>query len=172
MSNDEKDKRKKQDEPAPEEEIPDVEPKGAEEDWKDKYLRTLAELDNMRKRGERERASARKFALEALMRDLLPVLDSLEFAAEAEGDADAIREGIKMSLADALRVLQSHGLESIEAHGESFDPRFHEAIGMRPHEELEPGRVVEEERKGYKLHERVLRPSRVHIVIAPPEQEG
>jgi len=139
------------------------------EDYKDKYLRVLAEFDNMRKRGERERATARKYALEGLMRDLLPVLDSLEFAATAEGDADAIREGIDLALTGALRVLQSHGLETIEAHGEVFDPRFHEAIGMRPHEELEPGRVAEEERKGYLVHERVLRPSRVHIVIAPPQ---
>jgi len=139
------------------------------EEYKDKYLRILAEFDNMRKRGERERAAARKFALEALMRDLLPVLDSLEFAAAAEGDAAAIREGIHIALADALRVLQSHGLETIEAHGEVFDPRFHEAVGMRPHDEIEPGRVAQEERKGYLIHDRVLRPSRVHIVIAPPE---
>lgn len=138
-------------------------------DYKDRYLRVLAEFDNMRKRGERERAAARKFALEALMRDLLPVLDSLEFAAAAEGDADAIREGIQLATTSALRVLQNHGLETIEAHGESFDPRFHEAVGMRPHDELEAGRVAHEERKGYVLNERVLRPSRVHIVIAPAE---
>jgi len=165
--------KKKQDpeepriEPATEEELARIEATADNEDWRDKYLRSLAEVDNMRKRGERERAAARKFALEALMRDLLPVLDSLEFAAEAAGDADAIREGIQIALADALRVLQSHGLETIEAHGQTFDPRFHEAIGMRPHDELEPGMVAEEERKGYKLHDRVLRPSRVHIVIAP-----
>ena len=155
-----------------ESDLPEQTPAGEAEvvdDYKDKYLRILAEFDNMRKRGERERAQARKYALEDLMRDLLPVLDSLEFAAEAEGDADAIREGIHMSLASALRVLQNHGLETIEAHGEVFDPRYHEAIGMRPHEELEPGRVAEEERKGYLIHDRVLRPSRVHIVIAPPE---
>ena len=139
------------------------------EDYKDKYLRVLAEFDNMRKRGERERAQARKYALEGLMRDLLPVLDSLEFAAEAEGDADAIREGIHMALSSALRVLETHGLETIEAHGEVFDPRFHEAIGMRPHDELDAGRVAEEERKGYLIHDRVLRPSRVHIVIAPQQ---
>ena len=137
------------------------------EDFKDKYLRTLAEFDNMRKRGERERISARKYALEGLMRDLLPVLDSLEFAASAQGDADAIREGIEIALAGALRVLQSHGLETIVSHGEVFDPRVHEAIGMMPHDEFEAGRVAVEHRKGYLLAERVLRPSQVHIVIAP-----
>ncbi|MEM8883471.1 MAG: nucleotide exchange factor GrpE [Planctomycetota bacterium] len=145
-------------------------PAPAEENWKDQYLRCLAELDNMRKRGERERASARKFALEALMRDLLPVLDALEFAAAAEGDAKSIREGVQMALDSALRVLQSHGLETIEAHGESFDPRFHEAVGVRPPEgDLKPNTVALEERKGYSLNERVLRPSRVHIVMAPPQ---
>ncbi len=137
------------------------------EDFKDKYLRTLAEFENMRKRGERERISARKYALEGLMRDLLPVLDSLEFAASAQGDADAIREGIEIALAGALRVLQSHGLETIVSHGEVFDPRVHEAIGMVPHDELEAGRVAVEHRKGYQLADRVLRPSQVHIVIAP-----
>ena len=150
-------------------EQPKIEAEAPVEDWKDKYLRMLAELDNMRKRGERERESARKYALEALMRDLLPVLDSLEFAAAAEGDADAIREGIDLSLRDALRVLNSHGLETIEAHGETFDPRFHEAVGMRPHPELEAGKIAQEDRKGYRLNDRVLRPSQVHIVIAPPE---
>ncbi|MHC4451776.1 MAG: nucleotide exchange factor GrpE [Planctomycetota bacterium] len=163
-------KKKKKDDPkieaATEEELQQIE---SPEDWKDKYLRTLAEFDNMRKRGERERASARKYALEGFMRDFLPVLDSLEFAAAAEGDAEAIRKGLEIALTDALRIMQNHGLETIEAHGETFDPRFHEAIGMRPHEELEPGKVAEQERKGYMLNERVLRPSRVHIVIAPPQ---
>ena len=155
-----KDKKKKE----AVEETPEV-----VEDFKDKYLRVLAELDNMRKRGERERISARKYALEALMRDFLPVLDSLEFAAVAEGDANAIRRGIELSLKDALRVMQSHGLESIEAHGEMFDPRFHEAVGMRPDPEMDPNTVAHVERTGYKLNERVLRPSSVHVVIAPPQ---
>ena len=152
------------------ESLPDgVQPVEENLDYKDKYLRVLAEFDNMRKRGERERAAARKFALEALMRDLLPVLDALEFAGAAEGDAEAIREGIQLATTSALRVLQSHGLETIEAHGEKFDPRFHEAVAMRPHEELAPETVALEERKGYVLNERVLRPSLVHVVMAPPE---
>ena len=140
-------------------------------DYKDRYLRVLAEFDNMRKRGERERTAARKFALEALMQDLLPVLDSLEFAGAAEGDAEAIREGIQLATTSALRVLQNHGLETIEAHGAHFDTRFHEAVAMRPHPELEPHTVILEERKGYVLNERVLRPSRVHVVMAPPEEK-
>lgn len=169
MSKKKQDREEPRIEPATEEELARIEATAENEDWKDKYLRALAEVENMRKRGERERASARKFALEALMRDLLPVLDSLEFAAGAAGDAAAIREGIEIALADALRVLQAHGLETIEAHGQTFDPRFHEAIGVRPHEELEPGMIAEEERRGYMLHDRVLRPSRVHIVIAPQQ---
>jgi len=154
----------------PEESLPEgVQPIEENLDYKDKYLRMLADVDNMRKRGERERAAARKFALEALMRDLLPVLDALEFAGAAEGDAEAIREGIKLATTSALRVLQNHGLETIEAHGAHFDPRFHEAVAMRPVPELEANTVALEERRGYVLNERVLRPSLVHVVMAPPE---
>ena len=147
------------------------EPEVVEEttDWKDKYLRTLADLDNMRKRNERERDLHRKYASEGVIRDLLPLLDALQFGADAAGDADAIREGLCLAHADAMRILIAYGLEPIEALDQPFDPRWHEAVGMRPDSEKPPGTVVLEEQRGYRLHDRVLRPSRVHISVAPPE---
>jgi len=141
-------------------------------DWRDKYLRTLAELDNMRKRNEREREQLRKFASEGLLRDLLPLIDTLAYGCEAEGDAKAIREGLRMAHDDALRVLVEHGVEPIEAVGLPFDPRWHEAVGMRPADTGQaPGTVIAEERRGYRLGDRVLRASRVLIAVAPPAPE-
>jgi len=139
------------------------------EEWREKYLRTLAELDNFRKRTERDSGHVRKYALEGFLRELLPVLDALHMAAGAEGDAKAIREGVVLALNDAKRILGEKGVEEIEALDELFDPRWHEAVGMLPAEGRPPGTVVKEERKGYRVHDRVLRPSRVHISMQMPE---
>lgn len=142
-------------------------PEGAQdaaEVWRDKYLRTLAELDNYRKRMEREREQGRAYALEGILRELLPVLDDLELAAAAAGDSEAIREGIEVALRRACNVLEGKGLELIESVGQPFDPRFHEATGVVPAGDDQPaGTIVSEVRKGYRLRERVLRPSRVQI---------
>jgi molecular chaperone GrpE len=141
------------------------------EDWREKYLRVLAELDNFRKRSEREREQSRQYASEGLARDLLPVLDALQMARGAEGDADSLREGVGLALDDALRVLKDRGVETIEAdEGELFDPRFHEAVGMAIDPERKPNTIFKVERPGYRIKDRVLRPSRVHIVIPPPKQ--
>lgn len=140
-----------------------------ETDWQDKYLRTLAELDNFRKRTEREREQVRRYALEGFLRQLLPVLDALGLAADAAGGAKAIRKGLKMALSDLRRLLGDHGVEEIEALEQPFDPRWHEAVGMVPADENPPGMVVKEERIGYRLGDRVLRASRVHITVALPE---
>ena len=142
------------------------------ENWQDKYLRTLAELDNFRKRTERDRVQQRQYANEGLMRDLLPVLDALEMARTAEGDAEAIREGVKLAVESALRIMGERGLEPIPAEGEPFDPRFHEAVGVLPDPETPPNTVVKEERRGYRLKDRVVRPSRVLIAIAPPQPKA
>jgi molecular chaperone GrpE len=147
-----------------------AEAEAAKVDWKDKYLRTLAELDNSRKRAEKETEQRRRYALEGFLRELLPVLDALEHAAaEAEGP---VGEGLRLALADARAVLKRAGAEPIEAQGRPFDPRFHEAAGMEPGGPgVAPGTVVREERRGYRFHDRVLRPSRVHIAVAPPAPE-
>jgi len=155
-------------------EIVETRPETAE-DWREKYLRVLAELDNFRKRSERERDQTRQYAAEGLVRDLLPVLDVLEMAQAAEGDAESLRKGVKLAVDDAVRVLKDRGVEAIETEGQIFDPRFHEAVGMAHDPDKAPNSILREERRGYRIKDRVIRPSRVHIVIAPPrtaEQDG
>ncbi|MHC4971610.1 MAG: nucleotide exchange factor GrpE [Planctomycetota bacterium] len=138
-------------------------------DWKEKYLRSLAELDNFRKRMERDRDQTRRYALEDLVRALLPVLDHLELACASEGGAEAIREGVALALKDALRMLGERGVEAIEAVDQPFDPHLHEAVAGIPDAEHEPGTCVAELCRGYALHGRVLRPSKVHVAIEPPK---
>ena len=139
-----------------------------EEDFKDKYLRALAEMENVRKRSEREAANASRYALETMLRDLLPALDTLEYALAAAGDAAAIREGVQLAVDEMHRILGDRGFARIEALHQPFDPRWHEAVGMLPSEEHPQGTVLVEERTGYLLHDRVLRPSRVQISMGSP----
>jgi molecular chaperone GrpE len=154
----------------PVESIESTEAAAAEEktDWKDKYLRALADMENARKRTERDRAEAHKYALEDVLRNILPILDSLHYALKAEGDAADIREGIELAISNAHRILGEHGFMPIEALHKPFDPCEHEAVGMRPDSDHPANTVIEEERVGYRLHDRLLRPSRVHISIKPP----
>ncbi len=154
----------------PVESIESTEEAAAEEktDWKDKYLRALADMENARKRTERDRAEAHKYALEDVLRNILPILDSLHYALKAEGDAADIREGIELAISNAHRILGEHGFMPIEALHKPFDPCEHEAVGMRPDRDHPANTVIEEERVGYRLHDRLLRPSRVHISIKPP----
>lgn len=152
------------------ESVESVEEAAAEEktDWKDKYLRALADMENVRKRTERDRIQAHKYAVEDVLRDILPVLDSLHYALKAEGDAAGIREGVELAISNAHRILGEHGFVPIEALHKPFDPCEHEAVGMRPDGDYPANTVIEEERVGYRLHDRLLRPSRVHISIKPP----
>jgi molecular chaperone GrpE len=136
-------------------------------DWREKYLRSLAEFDNYRKRVERDRELSRRYALEDLVRALLPVVDNLELACASEGDAEAIREGVALALKDALRLLGEWGVEPIEAVDRPFDPHLHEAMAGIPDAEREPGTCVAEFCRGYTLHGRVLRPSKVHVAVDP-----
>ncbi|MHC4223273.1 MAG: nucleotide exchange factor GrpE, partial [Planctomycetota bacterium] len=152
-----------------EEAVAEPTPEVIANEWREKYIRTLAELDNFHKRTERDSGHVRKYALESFLRELLPVLDALHMAAGAEGDLKAIRDGVVLALNDAKRILGEKGVEEIEALDELFDPRWHEAVGMLPAEGCPPGTVVREERKGYRMHDRVLRPSRVQISMQMPE---
>lgn len=157
---------------APAQETAGRTPEEEAEHWHEQYLRTLADADNYRKRTERDRVQVRRYAVEDLLRTLLPFLDSLEMAAGASGSADEIREGVRLALAEAMRLLGEKGLASIEAVDTQFDPRVHEAVGMRPDPERPAGTVLDDVRRGYMLHDRVLRASRVHISVEPPKQSG
>ncbi len=127
-------------------------------------LRTRAEMDNLQKRTEREVEKSRRFAVESLLRDLVPVIDSLDqgidSAAEREG-ADS--EGLALTRKLLVDTLERHGLEALDPAGEPFDPQWHEAMSMQPSESHDNDSVVTVLQKGYRLHDRLLRPARVIV---------
>jgi molecular chaperone GrpE len=123
-------------------------------------LRMRAELENSRKRLERERARIVQLASERLMRELLPVMDNLERAIEAEGD---IREGVRATHDQLVGVLARQGLEPVTSDGEIFDPAFHEAVMTRPSDEHEEDTVLQTLERGYILNGRPLRPAKVIV---------
>ncbi|MDN3522673.1 nucleotide exchange factor GrpE [Halomonas ramblicola] len=134
-------------------------------DAKDQSLRAAAEAQNVRRRAEQEAEKARKFALEKFVKELLPVVDSLEKALDAMGEdaTEAHREGVSMTLKMQLDVLGKFGVEVVEPAGEPFDPQYHEAVTMVPNPELEPNTVMEVIQKGYLLNGRLVRPAMVVV---------
>lgn len=134
--------------------------------WKDQYVRLRAEFDNYRKRTLRENERIRKLAAEALIRDLLPVLDNLERAlahGEEAGPGSAVLAGLDMVLKQLHTALSTHGLEVIEAVGLPFDPQFHEAIAQEHSEAHPPDAVVMQHARGYRLGGELLRPAKVVV---------
>ncbi len=140
----------------------------ADENW-DKYVRTLAELDNMRKRAQRDVDNARKFALERFASDLLAVRDSLELGLTSgdQNDSAAIREGFEATLKLLTSTMEQFGIRAIDPLGEPFDPQLHEAITLQASGNMEPGSVMTVFQKGYTLNGRLLRPARVVVSMAP-----
>ncbi len=133
---------------------------------RDKLLRTAAEFDNFRKRARRDVDDARKSAHTEVLRDILPVIDSLDLAissVDPSGSADAIVEGVVMVRKQFLNATERHGLKPIETKGTAFDPNFHEAVAQVNSNEVDMGQVVEEVRKGYLLGERLLRAAMVVV---------
>ncbi len=134
----------------------------------DRLLRTQAELQNVLKRHERDRADRVRYAAEPLARDLLAPVDDLDRAlAHVEGAGDALTEGVRMVRNALLAALQRHGVERIDALGRPFDPGQHEAVVVLETTEQAPGTVLEVHRAGYRLHDRLLRPALVAVVKAP-----
>ena len=141
----------------------------ADENW-NRYLRTAAELENVRKRAERDVENAHKFAVERFAKELLQVCDSLEMgiAAGDEAGADALLEGSNATLKQLESTLQRFGVERVDPLGEPFDPALHEAMTMQPSPDAEPGSVLTVFQKGYTLNGRLLRPARVVVAAEPP----
>ena len=136
------------------------------EETKDKYLRAHADFENMKKRLEKDKATAVAFANESFATDLLSVLDSFESALatidQMEGDeaVEKIKEGMALTYEQLVKVLKKHGVEAIENEG-VFDPHVHQVIQQVESEAHEKNEIVDVYQKGYKLKERVLRPSMV-----------
>lgn len=137
--------------------------KTAVERMKEDRLREQADIDNQRKRMAREMDNARKFANERLLKELLPVLDSLEASLKAEGDAANIREGVALTLKEMLRVVGAHGLQAVEAEGARFNPELHEAVQTIEQPGVDSETVVTAFQKGYILNERLIRPAMVVV---------
>jgi molecular chaperone GrpE len=141
-------------------------------DLRDRSMRTLADFDNYRKRTERERRDVVRYASSEPLRDLLEVVDNLGralAAADAAGSADDVRTGVEMILRQLEELLRRHGVETISAVGERFDPAVHEAVSRHEDPAAEAPVVVDELQRGYRLHDRLLRPARV-VVAVPPEE--
>lgn len=132
----------------------------------DLYLRSQAEIENMKKRFQRDKEDLAKYCNDSLLKQLLPVMDSLETAlahSEKEESFQALVEGMKLTLKEFQSTLKKAGLEDIEAVGQPFDPNFHEAMYELEDENKEPGIVIEELQKGYLLNSRLLRPAKVAV---------
>ena len=143
----------------------------AAHNW-DQYVRERADAENFKKRLQREKADALRFATEALVRDLLPVIDNLERAvdhAASGGNGQPLLEGVRLVLKNALDVLERHGVSRVEAAGGGpFDPNQHEAVLQVPDARRQPNEVVEQYAPGYTLHDRLIRPARVSVSSKPP----
>jgi len=145
---------------------------------RDQMLRAQAEAENVRRRAQRDVENAHKYALERFAADLLPVIDSLERAAEiARGAAEspsvkAIAEGVALSLKLFVDTLGKAGIQRVDPVGAPFDPKVHQAVTMVESPDAEPGSVVKVLQPGFTLHGRVVRPAMVMVARAPQAGTG
>jgi molecular chaperone GrpE len=143
---------------------------------KDRYLRAVAELENVRKRGEREKAEAAQYAFGRFARDLLSVVDNFSRAFEAlkpdvraamPKEVTAVMTGIEATQRELLAVFERHGIKRIEAQGQRFDPNLHQAVAEVPSREHAPGTVLAVAQQGYMIGGRLLREAIVAVAAAP-----
>lgn len=147
---------------------------------KDEHLRALAEVENVRRRAARDKADASRYAVTGFARDLLPVADNLRRALDAvDGEArqqdpalEALVAGVEMTEKSLLGVFERHGITPIAADGERFDPHVHEAMFEIPNESVPHGTVVQVLERGYRIHDRPLRPARVGVSRGGPRPDA
>ena len=141
----------------------------------DQSLRSVAELQNVRRRAEQDVEKAHKFALEKFAGDLLPVLDSLERGLELSNATDEtlkpMREGMELTLKMLQDTLKRYQVEAVDPHGAPFNPEHHQAMAMEESATAEPGSVLKVFQKGYLLNGRLLRPAMVVVSKAPAAQQ-
>jgi molecular chaperone GrpE len=136
----------------------------------EKVLRTQAELENYRKRAQRELADERRYAVVPLVRDLLPVMDNLQRAinvAAQTGEGQSLLEGVKLVAVQLEGMLKQNGCVPIETVGATFDPHQHEALAQEPSSEHPAGTITRVTQAGYKLYDRVIRPAQVFVSTGP-----
>ena len=136
-------------------------------DYWDQMMRLRAEIDNNRKRAERDVENAHKYALKSFVENLLPVIDSMEMgqtaAAADNATLESIREGAELTIGMFVQVLEKNGLEQVDPLGEKFDPERHQAISMIDVDSAESNTVVEVMQKGFLLNDRLVRPAMVVV---------
>jgi molecular chaperone GrpE len=141
----------------------------------DRLLRVSAEFDNYKKRSARETSEFRKYANQALLKDLLPVVDNLDLAINSTGGQSEIDkslvEGLAITRKEIMKVLEKFHVTAIEAIGKPFDPEFHEAVMRQESGEHAENTVISEFQKGYLIHDRLLRPAMV-VVASPKASES
>ena len=143
------------------------------DEFKDKFMRALADAENMRKRADRDRREAENYGGSKLARDLLPVYDNMRRALkskdEVEGDANAaLLEGVELTMRELLNVFKKHGIEPIVPEvGDKFDPQVHQAMYEAPVPGTKTGDILEVMAEGFMLHDRLLRPAQVGVSSMP-----
>jgi molecular chaperone GrpE len=135
----------------------------------DRLMRALAETENVRRRAERERDDAAKYAITGFARDIVGIADDLSRAIGSAGDSDpaSVFEGIEMTLRSLDTALERYAITCIDPMGEKFDHNFHEAMFELESPDKEPGTVVQVVQRGYRIHDRLLRPARVGVAKRP-----
>lgn len=151
------------------------------EDLRDRFIRLAADMDNLRRRTEREIKDAKAYAVSTFARDILTVADNLRRALEAvpaeasqstEGGVAAFIEGVEMTERSLLSTLERHGIRKIEADGAKFDPNFHQAMFEVPNTEVPNNTVVQVVQAGFTIGERVLRPAMVGVAKGGPKADA
>ena len=154
------------DTPAPAVEVP-AEP---QDDYKNRYIRAVADFDNFRKRSERERSDFARYATSGVLREILPVLDNFDRALEHAEEGDDFHKGVLMIYKQLFDVLQKHGLKVIDETGVHFDPNVHEGVIREEDPSVPSHTVTAVLQKGYFLHDRLLRPAMVKVAVGGPER--
>ncbi|MBE7295575.1 nucleotide exchange factor GrpE [Staphylococcus haemolyticus] len=132
----------------------------------EKYLRLYAEFENYKRRIQKENETNKTYQSQRVLTDILPTIDNIERALLIEGDDESfksLQKGVQMVHESLLRALKDNGLEEIESEGQAFDPNFHQAVVQDDNPDFKSGDITQELQKGYKLKDRVLRPSMVKV---------
>ena len=143
------------------------------DEMRDRFMRALADAENIRKRGERDRREAEQYGGTKLARDLLPVYDNLKRALDAAGEeqraaAQALIEGVELTLRELTNVMTRHGVKPITpAVGDAFDPQMHQAMFEAPLPGTKAGDIIQVMTEGFMLHDRLLRPAQVGVSSTP-----
>lgn len=143
------------------------------DEFRDRLMRALAEAENARKRGDRDRREAEQYGGSKLARDMLPVYDNLKRAIDAASDeqraaAAALFEGIELTMRELVSVLKKHGVEPVApAIGDRFDPQMHQAMFEAPLPDTKAGDIIQVLQDGFRMHDRLLRPAHVGVSSTP-----